>query len=93
MPTPTSQETTFKLIDTMPTFVWGPMYFTITGIQDFDEYVFGKLDRGELTAKQASYLWEYTDGYAFTITSTIGAVNTSSNSNGAHCIKKTTSQI
>lgn len=51
--------------------VWGTMYIYLDGVADFDKYVFDQISLGELTPSQASYLWEYTDGYRFTITSNL----------------------
>jgi len=89
----TTQDITFKLIGTTELSVWGPMYLTLTGTPDFDEFVFNQIEKGHLTPGQTSYLWEYTDGYKFTITSTVGDVNSSNGKYSAHCLKKTRSAI
>ena len=48
---------------------WNDFYLTIAGEADFDEYVFDRLENGELTSAQATVLWEYTDGYKFILNS------------------------
>jgi hypothetical protein len=72
---------------------YSQMYITLAGEADFDEYVYNKLESGELTADQATYLWDYTDGYKMTITSTINYASTDTDINSIHCLQKSWSAI
>ena len=68
---------------------WGDMYLTLTGIEDFDQYVFQKLESGEINSNQATNLWHYTDGYRLNIESTV----LDGTYESIHCLKKTRSVI
>lgn len=68
---------------------WGDFYLTLQGVEDFDQYVFQKLESGELNSIQATNMWHYTDGYKLTLESTIKNGLTES----VHCLKKTWSVI
>ena len=64
---------------------WAAMTFTLSGDMDYDNYVFGKLNALYWTSEQADNAWNYTDGYAFTLS----AVATTLTANSIHCISKT----
>jgi len=85
--TVTSEET-INIIGAATNF--NNFYLTMVGEDDFGGYVFERLNSGRLTSTQASYLWEYSDGYKMVITSSIANIATTVWSS-VHCFKKTRS--
>lgn len=77
----------FKLLDAKTQ--WDAWYLTLQGESDFDQYVFNKLETGQLTSTQADYLWQYTDGYKIVLESRAILASASS----IHCLKKSYSII
>ena len=76
--------TSYELVGTKTNFS-AAVTLSLTGTLDFNKMVFDNMNNGIWTEAQAEMVWNYTDGYKFTITSTHSGTNDTSK----HCITKT----